>query len=86
MFAFEYELNRAWINDEDGESIGETNFVVPALWLLQIFKKFFSHHYSTFEQFLEMYEPETDGKFIYQKAIEDNSLTEDLGAVYYQNS
>lgn len=30
----EYELNRKYIVDDEGEAIGETNFVVSASWLM----------------------------------------------------
>lgn len=80
----QYELNRAWIHDEEeDEIIGETNFVVPADWLEKVFKKHFSKDYPSYslEEFLDVYEPETDGEFIYQEAIKDDALIEDLGIV-----
>lgn len=79
----EYELNRGWIYDEDGEEIGEINFVVPAGWLADLYNKHFANVYGDINSLLEMYEPEEEGEFIYQKAIEDNVLIEDLGTVYY---
>lgn len=82
---FEYELNRAWINDEDGEPIGETNFVVPTKWLVELYNKEFVNKYSDFEMFVDWYEPETDGEFIYNKAIADGVLIEDLGIVMYED-
>lgn len=80
---FEYELNREWINDEDGEPIGETNFVVPTKWLKELYNKEFADKYSDFEMFVDWYEPEIDGELIYQKAIADGVLMEDLGVVMY---
>lgn len=80
---FEYELNRAWINDKDGEPIGETNFVVPTKWLKELYNNEFVNEYSNFNEFLEAYEPETDGEFVYQKAIADGVLKEDLGIIMY---
>lgn len=80
---FEHELNREWINDEDGEPIGETNFVVPTKWLKELYNKEFTDKYSDFEMFIDWYEPETDGELIYQKAIADGVLIEDLGVVMY---
>ena len=85
----EYELNRAWIIDEDeDDAIGETNFVVPAEWFVNTFNKLnnegkFVYKYEDFEDFVDTYEPETDGELIYQKAIEDGVLKEDLGVVMY---
>ena len=85
---FEYELNREWIYDDDGETIGETNFVVPTEWLTKAFDELnkndeFICHYEDFEDFVDTYEPETDGELIYQKAIADGVLIENLGVVMY---
>lgn len=80
---FEYELNRGWIYDEDGEEIGEINFVVPSGWLADLYNKHFSKAYGDIDSLLTLYEPEEEGEFIYQKAIEDNVLIEDLGVVMY---
>ena len=80
---FEYELNRGWIIDEDGEIIGETNFVVPADWLVDLFCKTYSDKYDNFDVFEDTYEPETEGEFIYQEAIKDKVLMEDLGIIMY---
>ena len=79
---FEHELNRAWIYDDEGETIGETNFVVPTFWLLQIWDEHYSE-YDSFDDFLDTYEPEIEGEYIYQKAIEDGVLKEDIGIVMY---
>lgn len=83
-FAVEYELNRAFIYDEDGEPIGETNFVVSGSWLE---KKFYDEELETIwtdlDDFLDVYEPETDGEFIYQMAIRDLALVEDFGVMMY---
>lgn len=85
---FEHELNRGWVCDEDGEVIGETNFVVPTSWLIGTFEKFnnenkFNCRYDDFEEFEETYEPETDGELIYKKAVADGMLKTDLGIVLY---
>lgn len=85
---FEYELNREWIYDEDEEIIGETNFVVPTKWLVEAFNELnnedkFICKYDDFEDFIETYEPETDGELLYQKAVADRVLKEDLGVVMY---
>lgn len=79
----EYELNRAWVYDEDNETIGETNFVVPVEWLINLFEMYYIDEYKYLEMFLDVYEPETEGEFIYQKAIEDGVLIEDIGVVMY---
>lgn len=82
---FEYELNREWIYDDEGEPIGETNFVVPAAWLFELFNKEYADKFDSFEEFIDVYEPETDGEFIYKKAIEDGELIEDFGVEMYKN-
>ena len=77
----EIELNRAWIYNDKDEIIGETNFIVPTKWLNDIFEKYYKTEYTDFEDFLEVYEPETEGEFIYKKAKEESVLKEDLGVV-----
>ena len=79
----EIEMNRGWLTDEDGEAIGEINFVVPATWLIDLFDTHYSSKYENIDDFLDVYEPEVEGEFVYQKAIENGTLVEDLGAVYY---
>lgn len=75
---FEFELNRKWILDEEtGEPIGETNFIVPGDWLEDLFSEKFASSYSDFDTFLEEYEPETDGELIYQRALKDGVLVND---------
>ena len=81
--AVEYELNRAWILDEEDEPIGETNFVVDGKWLKKLFDKHFANEYRSLKEFTDVYEPETEGEFIYQEAIKDGTLIEDLGVVMY---
>lgn len=81
---FEYELNRKWIvNKEIDEPIGETNFVVPVKWLEELFNKKYANEFDSLDEFTDVYEPETDGEFIYQEAIKDGVLVEDLGVVMY---
>lgn len=77
----EYELNREYIYDEEGEVIGETNFVVPAGWLIELYNKTYANKYNSLEEFLDVYEPETDGEFIYQQAVKDDVIIEDFGVV-----
>lgn len=84
----EYELNRAWIYDDDEDTVGETNFVVSAEWLINTFNKLnnekkFTCEYEDLEDFLDSYEPEIDGELIYQCAIKERKLKEDLGVVMY---
>lgn len=84
----EYELNRAWIYSRGSdEPIGEKNFVVTAEFLCDLweyFKKALGYPQDyTLDDFLTVYEPETDGEFIYQFAKRNGELVEDLGSVYY---
>lgn len=89
---YTYELNREWLyDDEDDDPIGEVNFIVPADWLKKLFDTYYANNnvpdglfyaYSSFNDFIDCYEPESDGEFVYQKAIEDNVLIADLGAVW----
>lgn len=88
MMNIEYELNRAWIYDDEEDTIGETNFVVSAEWFINTFNKLnnekkFTCEYENLEDFLDSYEPETDGELIYQCAIKDGMLKEDLSTVMY---
>ena len=80
---FEYELNREWVYNDDEEVIGETNFVVPADWLRELYDKKYADTYNSFDDFIDCYEPEVDGEFVYQEAIKDKALKEDLGIVMY---
>lgn len=75
----ELELNRAWVYNKDGEVIGETNFIVSGEFAKKAFQKLNSEHklvceYSDFEEFIETYEPETDGEALYQMALAENQL------------
>lgn len=79
----EYELNREWILDDDEEPIGETNFVVPGKWLAELYGDKYANDYCSLNEFLEVYVPEDEGEFIYQEAIKDGVLIEDLGVVMY---
>lgn len=87
----EYELNRAWIYSRGSdEPIGEKNFVVTAEFLCDLWEYFkkalgYSQDY-TLDDFLTVYEPETDGEFIYQFAKRNGELVEDLGSTYYDNN
>ena len=74
------ELNRAWIHDDEDECIGETNFVVKESYLKKILPQITDDDY---EDFLDVYEPETDGEKIYQIALSDNEIVEDIGEFYY---
>lgn len=77
----EFEMNRAWIVDEADEIIGETNYIVSDEWLRELFDKEYKDRYDSLDDFVEVYDPETEGEYIYRKAIKDGALVEDLGVV-----
>ncbi len=79
----EIELNRAWIYDENREVIGETNFAIREEYLQRIFEEMFQDEYDTLSFFLDIYEPEDEGERIYQRAIADGELIQDLGECIY---
>ena len=78
-FVLELELNRKWLYDKEGNEIGETLFVVPCEWLTDVYNEYFKERYDSFEEFLNVYIPEEEGEFIYQKSIEDKVIIEDVG-------
>ena len=81
---FETELNRAWIYDENNEEIiGQTNFVVRDDYLEKIFQELFSEEYKgDLENFLDVYEPESEGELIYQRAKADGKIIEEGVEIY----
>lgn len=67
QIAIEYTLNRGWIHDEVyGDEVGEKNFTVPGPWLIDTIER----HWKDIspEDFLDAYEPEVEGEFIYRLA------------------
>ena len=77
------ELNRAWIYDNKHETIGETNFVVSEEFIKKVFEETYSADYDDVEEFLDIYVPEEDGDYIYQRALKENEIIEDIGEVLY---
>ena len=76
---FQYELNRGYIY-EDNEEIGEMNFVISADYLDRIFLELFPCE--DFDEFIDWYEPETDGEKIYQKALADGEIIDEFETYY----
>ena len=78
------DLNRAWIYDENNEEIiGHTNFVIRYEYLEKIFNELFSKKYKgDLENFLDVYEPESEGELIYQRAVADDELFEEEIEIY----
>lgn len=67
QIAIEYTLNRGWIRDEIyGDEVGEKNFTVPGPWLIDTIER----HWKDIkpDDFLDVYEPEVEGEFIYRLA------------------
>ena len=76
----EYELNREYIRDFEGEPIGEKNFVVPGPWLIDTIKR----HWPDIdvEEFLDTYEPEVEGEYIFRLAYRADVLVETKCHIY----
>ena len=81
----EIELNRGWLTDKDGFEYGETNFVVPESFARANYKDCPGYRGEDFDDFLNIYEPETDGQFLYELAKKTDNIIEDLGEVAYEN-
>ena len=82
MFYYEIELNRRWLYDYDDEDvIGERNFVVPAEYFYSLMEMFGMDDAEA-SDFLEWYDPETDGELIYEFAVRDGAIIEE-GEHYY---
>ena len=82
MFYYEIELNRKWLyEDEDDFPIGERNFVVPAEYFYGLMEMFGMDDADA-SDFLDWYDPETDGELIYEFAVRDGAIIEE-GEHYY---
>lgn len=83
----EYELNRGWITDSDGETIGETNFVISANFLLSHWKECPNYNAEDdIEEFLATYVPEEDGQYLYEQAKATGNLVQDIGITEIDNN
>ena len=79
---YEIELNRKWLyEDEDDFPIGERNFVIPVEYLFSLMEMFGVDE-DDVSDFLEWYDPETDGELIYEFAVRDGAIIEE-GDHYY---
>ena len=76
--AVEIMLNRGWIYDDEGNEIGETNFVVTNKYLQGIFKECYADNYPSISDFLLTYTPEIEGQEIYSRALADGEVIEDF--------
>lgn len=74
----ELELNREWIYDDpDDDPVAERNFVIPEKYFNEIFPELFPDE-DDIEEFLDIYEPETDGEKIYQRAKKDGKIIDEF--------
>lgn len=81
MFYYEIELNRKWLYDDDEDVIGEQNFVVSAEYFYGLMEMFGMDDIDA-SNFLDWYDPETDGELIYEFAVRDDTIIEE-GDHYY---
>lgn len=80
----EITLNREWLHNEEGEEIGEVLFVVPESFVYENYKSCPTNNdCEDLDSFFEIYEPETDGLFLYNLAKEQGVIVEDLGKCYF---
>lgn len=63
----EITLNRGWIYAKGiDEPIGEKNFTVPAIWLIDVLEQYWPGEDP--DDFLNVYDPDVEGEFIYRLA------------------
>ena len=84
MFYYEIELNRGWIYEDDNEDyevIGERNFVISASYYYSLMDMLGMDD-SEASDFLEYYDPDVDGKLIYEFALRDGAIVEECDNYY----
>lgn len=83
----EFELNFGYICNEDGEAVGEKNFVVSAKWLFENIGKICPNVSLETEEdvmdFLNWYDPDDDGRAIFEAALVDDALIENAFVTWY---
>ena len=83
----EIVLNFGYIYNENGEEVGEKNFVVSAKWLFENIGKICPNVSLETEEdvevFLDWYDPEVDGFAIFEKALCDNALVVNAFVTWY---
>ena len=71
-FNVEYELTKEKVYDEFNEVIREYVFVVPAEWLSYLYKNYiitkFDYEGVELEEFLDVYDCEVEGRYLYTLA------------------
>ena len=84
MFYYEIELNKGWIYEDDNEDykvIGERNFVIPASYYYSLMEMFGMDDGEA-SDFLNWYDPDTDGLLIYEFALRDGVVAEECDNYY----
>ena len=83
---FEIVLNRLWLYDKKGEHLGEINFVVSGAWLFKrvpdIFPCLELSSADRIWDLLNWYDPEDEGKWIYQKAWDEGQIIDEFITIY----
>lgn len=83
LYNLEIKLNRGWIIDEVDGIVGETNYIVPATLVCDIWLNYYSDEFLTFSDFIKNYKPEKEGKKIYNLALAENQIIKDIGGRYH---
>ena len=80
---YELELNHGWMYgiDDDDFPLGEKNFVIPAEYFYSLMEMFGMDDAEA-SDFLDWYDPDVDGRFIYEFAVRDGAIVEE-GTHYY---
>lgn len=85
--SIEFELNFGYIYNNDGEIVGEKNFVVSAEWLFEnignICKNVVLETEQDINDFLNWYDPEEDGRAIFEEALCDDALVVNAFVTWY---
>lgn len=83
----EFELNFGYIYNEDEEIVGEKNFVVSAQWLFanigKVCKNVVLETEQDIDNFLNWYDPENDGRAIFEAALVDDALIKNAFVTWY---
>ncbi len=80
-------LNRRWFYSKvNHQPIGETQFVVSYHYLYRIIPVLFPNYQQSDEyiqSWILNYHPDTEGALVYDMALKDHEIIEDIGRVYY---
>ena len=89
----EIAMNRLWLYDEKGESVGEVNFVIKEDFARKAYDAYFAKQqytdfdgtvikiFKSFEEFMNTYTPEKDGSDMYLIALENDAIIEEYVTV-----